>query len=232
MPSEIDICNMALDQISATNISGFNGQTKQEIKCAQWYPVERDALIQESFWTFADTEVTLTPVDNNFPSLNYLFSYLYPPDCLKIKSICAPNTNPDLVPWPVGSYDTEDTFGIVLGNNGIHNVIRVILDANGQPTGQKAILCDLPEAILIYVRQITDTSMFPPTFVEALALRLARRLAKVFNTDPSVKRDVDNDYQEATTQAKKASANESIDRDWDSGGYIRARQTGARRYSA
>lgn len=225
MISDIDIANMALDAIHVSNIGSFDDKSKQAEKCRLWYPIIRDALIQESFWTFADTEVQLTSTDaSQFPSSSYEYAYIYPADCLKIKRLCAEVSGVDLM--MSGLYGTygDNQYKLAESFNGIPNEIRVILGDNGKPTGQRAILCDLEDAIMVYVRQITDPNMFPPTFVEALAFKLAKRLAPIFNTDLSWKSAAQNDYLEAETTAKKASANEAVERDWDIGGYVRARQ--------
>jgi hypothetical protein len=55
MPSDVDICNLALAMIGADPISQLEGDdlTPLEVKCAALYDSYRDTLLEDYDWDFA-----------------------------------------------------------------------------------------------------------------------------------------------------------------------------------
>ncbi len=142
------------------------------------YAQTRDALLREgdgaSDWGFAQRAVSLTllkqapnggyvpPTTWNpatHPQMPWYFEYEYPGDCLKLKSI-----RPNL--FGVLNFDPQPyTYNIA--NDNAYNPAR------------KVILCNVQNAIMTYVGQVTDPLTWEAGFVDAFSAALAKMLAPV-----------------------------------------------------
>ena len=219
--TETDIANMALDLVTATNINSIDDNSTQAKVCKRHYYVLRDSLIQESQWTFARAEVVLAPI--TYPSNNWAYAYAYPADCLKIDELRLP----ELMGQPI---TTQTSVGPLTSSpiwqndqKQLRHEVCAMVDANNNPTGQRAILCNVQNVILVYTRQITNPAQFPPTFVDALALKLAQRISGRLSADPSLKRELQGEYAASQAIAKRASAMETTDNGTRKSGIQRSR---------
>jgi hypothetical protein len=215
---------MALGHITAARIQSLSDSSPQGVACNDWYAVDRDAFVQEAQWTFARVSLVLTPI--TYPDNNWAYAYAYPQDCLKIDRLKLP----ELLGGTINAPSIPNTFptGLSYINNEDEVPMEkaVILDVNNKPTGQFALLCNLPSAILVYTRQIEDPNMWPPTFLKAFTLYLALDLAGSLNASPQVIQTIESRLQEARAIAKRASADETTDNGSNVSNIERARRGG------
>lgn len=136
------------------------------------YAQTRDELLRQNDWGFAERNVTMTLLkqappayippttwSDAYPPLPWLFEYVYPLDCLKVRSVKA-------VPLFIPNFDPQTQVFSVDNDNSLSPPAKVIL-------------CNVPNAVLVYTGQVTDPTAWESDFVEALAASLGRRLAPV-----------------------------------------------------
>lgn len=168
MASEIDIANLALAHLGDTaNVSSFDppeGSAQAE-KCARFYPIARDALLELGDWNFATRRATLALLGEDDWSM-WAYTYALPIDCLKVKAVLDPEATDDLtLTIPPDQISTSlyapQTF-----------VVEV-----DPLTDVPILLTNQASAVLRYTARVTDTSRFSPLFVNTLSYYLASYLA-------------------------------------------------------
>ena len=164
------VCNLALAKAGyALRVGSLYDGTVAAKKLLDIYGQERDGLLSEGEWDFCERTVTgtlqkaappsyvTTPWNPVYPALPWRFQYAYPADAVKIRTVKAqavtiPNFDPRYNRF------SED---------------------NDPSLNQKVILCNVPNAIIVYAGQVTDPNQWTATFLDALADRIARPMAMV-----------------------------------------------------
>lgn len=157
--SEIDICNLALanlgEQARVTSIDPSDGSREADL-CAQFFGLARDQMLERHAWDFALRSVTPTKRSAS-PRVDYKCAYDYPDDALSILSVVRSDVD--------YNYKT-------MGNTG-QQPYSVELDGNGD----RVLLTDEENAMLLYVAKVTDSTQWSSLFVRALSWQLASHLA-------------------------------------------------------
>ena len=154
MSSPVDICNMALSELGITqfisSIDPSDGSTQADV-CAIHYPAARDHFLREFPFRWSTSRKLLALIGSDLVT-NWSYVYAYPTDCLRVLELVTTATRtPRLsqsIPYEVGNY-----------------------------LGSKAIFTDLALAEIVYTMRVTDTSMFDPMCVTALANLVGSRCA-------------------------------------------------------
>lgn len=171
MASAVDICNLALSRLGdAATIASLDppeGSAQAE-HCARFYPIALNSLLELHTWGFATRRVTLAKLD--VESWNWTYAYARPSGAVRLLAVLPASASPDEEGEP---FDTE---------------------SNGSGTGM--ILSNLEDATLRYTCLISDTTKFPPLFVDALSWLLASHLA-----GPIIKGDAGKAEAKACLQA-------------------------------
>jgi len=194
MASEVDICNLALSHIGASaTIASLTEQSEEAFHCNLLYADTRDTLLRAHPWGFATRHLALSDVGT--PPGNWSYRYSYPNDCLFIREILQVTDNGDPIEYEVGLSDAYNS--------------RVIL------TNQET-------ATLIYTYKATNTLVFDPMFVTALAWKIASEVAMPLTRDEKRMTAAYQMYLSTLSEAKTFNSNEShIDRNkeasWISG---------------
>lgn len=168
MSTEVDICNLALahlgDTATVASIDPPEGSAQAE-HCARFYPMARDALLEEHPWGFATKRVALALLSEAWPEWTY--AYAQPNDAVNIIAILSPTATDDY-------------------SQGIINIPDVSIAGNYEPQpfsceinddGVPVILSDQEDAVLRYTALVSDTGNFSPLFTTTLSWRLAALLA-------------------------------------------------------
>ncbi len=146
--SEVQICNLALVKIGVSRlIEALTEQTNEARLCALMYPVVRDEILAGFAWSFARKHLVLTPLADYTPPSGWSYGCLLPTDCLKARKL-----------W----YGDEQELPA--------QSLPFTLAGNVLLTNEEA-----PE--LVYTYQVTDPTLFPPLFTNALSWGLAVQLA-------------------------------------------------------
>ena len=159
MSSVVEICNLALshlgDDATIASIDPPEGSAQAE-HCARFYPMARDAMMEMHAWRFATFRAMLALTNDN--SWDWAYAYAIPTKCLRVLSVLPASKNSD---------SESDDF-----------------DVRSSGTAP-IILANTELASAVYVAKVTDASLFPPLFVDALSRLLASYLA-----GPVIKGDV------------------------------------------
>lgn len=174
-----DVINLTLVRIGHPFRVGslYEGSPASK-KALDIYAETRDELLADLAPDFAARDVTLTllktapvggylptqPWTPAFPPPPWIFEYAYPADCLKVRAVRkSPLLIPEFDPQPI--------------------IWRLANDLAAPATG-RVILCNVAAAILVYTGQVTDMTTWVPSFVEALAAALGRRLSPILAGNP------------------------------------------------
>ncbi len=161
MASVVQICNMALSHIGSdarvSSISPPDGSVEAGY-CATFYDQARTEMLEPGNWAFALKRATLAQVTNT--STVWAYAYAKPADYQRALRILRPSVavtvfTQDLVAHP----HTDDRDGAPF-------------DIEGD-----VIFSNEPDAVLVYTRDVTDTTKFPASFTSALSYLLASYLA-------------------------------------------------------
>lgn len=152
MASVLDICNLALAQIGhKVVISDLTEQSVEAEYCALFWPQVRDYVVASHNWSFAVNRVTLADVTATYPPPEeFEYTYSWPSECLKFIGVRDPNS-------------TDDT---------INSPARL-----GASSGVRLIFTNVESAVGVYVKRVTDPTLFQPVVVEAMESLLASRLS-------------------------------------------------------
>ncbi len=170
------IINYALSRIGSKQRIGSLLDGSDAAKVAlDVYGQVRDDKMRVGDWGFARGDVTLTlhksaPAggfyapgtwnDTDYPPLPWLYSYLYPSDCLKVRAIKSPLLFvPDFDPQPL-VFDTPN-----------------VPTDDDPPSSIKVIVCNISGAVLTYTKRVTDPTLWEASFTEAFTAALGPILA-------------------------------------------------------
>ncbi|MDD4915740.1 MAG: hypothetical protein PHW13_11970 [Methylococcales bacterium] len=160
MPTQIDICNLALGKLGDEAVLSAVSppfQSMQAQYCALFYPQALNVLLQKHAWGFATLTAALTQAaTNNNPLWRY--AYTLPSDYLNLITV----KQPEALPLSYGGpafYFNLDQF------------VEYDIQAG-------VLYCNIDNAVLVYVSStLAVEANFTPLFVEALAWLLASMLA-------------------------------------------------------
>lgn len=160
MASVVQLCNMALSHIGSdarvSSISPPDGSVEAG-HCATFYDVARTELLEPGTWAFALARATLAQRTN--ASTLWLYAYALPSDCLRARRILRPGSQMTVFVQDEYQYQTDDNDSTTFEIEG------AVLYSNE------------PDAVLVYTRDMTDTTRFPPSFTTALSYLLSSYLA-------------------------------------------------------
>jgi hypothetical protein len=193
--SEVSICNLALshlgDTSDVTSISPPENSVQAQL-CAQFYPIARDALLEMGSWGFATRRVKLALLATNPAALGALdasgapdastwaYCYAQPAGVINVIAVLSAEA----------SNDYESNYGACDPATTFPRYPQGYLPVPGSPTytpqpyalettadGTEIVLTNVPDAVLRYTTQVTDTTKFSPLFTVALSHMLASMLA-------------------------------------------------------
>jgi hypothetical protein len=224
MTTEIDIANRALSAAGTrSSIASFTEPSPEARQCRLLYASTRDAMLRGAHWNFtrATAQLTLlkaapgTPENPNstatqwnpsIPSPPWLYSYLWPSDCLLPRYLpFALEGNSAVQGLPVFSVPTPSPTQSIGGERAR---FIVTADTDLQGNACKAILTDQTQAICVYTKRIELPDLWDPLFEEAMVAALASRLIIPLSGDKALRRDQVQMALSALEQARRVDGNE------------------------
>ena len=111
--SDVEICNMALDDLGTGNIISFDEQYNDNAKlCKRWYEVTRKSLLKDLNASFAIKRDVLAALSST-PAYGRTYEFLLPNDCLKLLNINGPLDEQDYqIEGNKILYDSDDPLYI------------------------------------------------------------------------------------------------------------------------
>lgn len=160
MSSVVQLCNMALSHIGSeaqvASISPPDGSVEAGY-CATFYDQARTEMLEPGTWRFSLNRATLAELSNL--SEVWAYAYALPSDCLRPLRVLRPGEGLTVFTQYDSTFQPNDRGS-------------ADFDVEGQ-----VLFSNHPEATLIYVRDVTDTGKFTPSFVTALSYLLSSYLA-------------------------------------------------------
>lgn len=152
MATKTEIANLALSHLGVgKEISNLDtDQSSEGAVLRRFYETAKDSTLRDFNWPFATKFRTLALVSEN-PTTEWIYSYTYPTDCLKIRRILSgirTDTRQSRVPYRIVRSDAS-----------------------------LLIYTDAETAVLEYTMRADDPGQYPPDFVMALSFRLAHYIA-------------------------------------------------------
>jgi len=179
-----DICNLALSHIGDTvTITSLADDTTEAKELSKVYDICRDSVLRSFAWPFATKKIQLTLAAGETDP-DYTYVYLMPTDYL----------------------DTIRLFQASASNAGLFTFDYKLLSA---ADNSLRLLCNVQAAYLEYVAKITDPTVYPADFIEALSYKLAAEVAMSLTANISMRAQMLQIYTSFNYSAKKRSANES-----------------------
>lgn len=215
--SEIAICNLALARMGSTQkITSFQDGSDAAAQCAQFYPFDRDAMLADFPYPWAEAynnlvEVAGPETTQTRANAQWIRSYRYPTDCAKMRRIIQTpppiaGTSPPQTTGTTGiNYWCNEPWRRAVGDAypvsyglGNDDIGRLIMSDFYGPIGLTAI----------YTQSVSDPSQFSTDFAEALAWRLASDLAMSFAYDDKKRQYCDGEYLKKVACARATAMNE------------------------
>lgn len=221
MTSEVDVCNMALDNIGARySITSLNPPQPPPNAnlVARHYQPKIDALHRAAHWNFARKQATLTllkaargtPENPDgtalpIPPIPWQYEYGYPSDCLLMRFLIAnpPNAAGSDMPFLGGGAYGTPLWPYVPGYK---FVVAVDEDASGNQI--KVILTDLEFAQGVYTARIKNPDLWDPQFLLAASATLGAWLVNPTSGDGSMLKGQIEIASSIITQARVSDGNE------------------------
>lgn len=180
MSTDVDIVNSALDNLGEANISSLSEASKQALVATQHYPRARDSLLSSYPWRFAFKRAALATTVASNRT-EWQYVYVMPNDCLKIRLLV-----PAYYGGPTSTYQEP----------------YVATDLQ--------IFANITPAYIEYTRRVTDASIFPPLFEDALSWSLSARMAMPLTRKADLAKDAREQAMRSFLQASAWDANQQI----------------------
>lgn len=176
----VEIVNLALSWLGQNSINDLNdNQNEAKIMNAN-YALSRDKVLNDGAWTFAIRREVLSPVATP-PPFGFDNAFLIPSDVIFVHRVLRPETSGGL----------------------FASRVRSLPNANWQKEGQ-FILANEAVIDCIFIIRETNVDLYPPSFIHALAARLAADTALVFTENRRLKEDMEIMYMNKLAEAHYA----------------------------
>lgn len=189
MSSMIDICNIALAYMGQSRrISSLDGASVEAAQCKLHYEPIKKAMLARYPWRFAERWAALALRSGESHPL-WPHVHAYPSCCIRVLEIL-----PSETAGAVGICQAEP-FSIGMTSSG------------------KSIFCNLSAGWVRYTEDISDSTLFPPLFVQAFSWSLAIAIitSTVGGGNLNVKNNLMQYFQESIAAAMAADANECLE---------------------
>lgn len=199
------ICNLALARIGTDiQIADFDTEESKEAKvCRLHYDTARDQVLEDFPWNFATRVVALAEVEDVDPPPGWQFVYQYPTDAVTIRRLI--DSAGDRLLYAAASTTTDRLFMQYLGSA---PRIPFHVTANADLDG-RLIITDLEQAYAVYTARVDAPTIYPSTFVKALALFLASELCMPMRVDDNRRNAILREYAAFKDSAAANSLNET-----------------------
>jgi hypothetical protein len=163
MASEVEICNLALNNIRATAINSFDDATVSARACKLKYPILRDQVLTDAAWQFAHKLKPLSLLTDEV--FNWRYAYQYPSDCLYINYLVPEVEGVDHSVNSRYSYPDD----LMINSQVKYEVINI--------NNNRVIVSNTPNLRIDYRANITNPNLFTTSFIMALSHLIAAEVA-------------------------------------------------------
>lgn len=221
MPSEVIICNRALQSINTrSQISSLTENSVEARNCNLIYADTRDEILSMAHWGFAKKTDFLallksapgTPSgvssasqwSTAYPAPPWLYEYAVPQDCVSMRTV---------IQQPINAYvgvpftsNGQASYPYFVGPGAMFEIASDVVSGNEQ----NVVLTNQYQAIGVYTRRVTNTNLFAPLFVEALVQALSAKLALALSGNNDIAKTKFAQANAMIIQARASDANEGL----------------------
>lgn len=207
----VSIGRLALSHIGArANLESLDEKSPQAFQLKQWYDLARQQTLESFDWNFARVRRQLALHGDDPPNGQWAFRYRIPNDVLVVRRLQNPFTNVHGTTFPnewLGGFGTDN----------------VPFEIEQSTDGSRSIVTNLEQARIIGTKDETLTTLFPPTFVQALSHMLASHIAMALTGKRSIKEAQLQMFFAMLVQAQAQDANQHAERPPREADWIRGR---------
>lgn len=186
--SRVDIANRALFKLGERRITSLAEEGNAPETLNDMFDIVRDAEIEAHPWNFSKVRAQLS-ADPTAPAFGYSYRYRLPADFIRL---------------------------IQFGEFGVYYDDASIAGARFRPSGAAGAPYDIEGDFIvtnhaaplniIYGARIEDTTIYPPTFIEALASRLAYEGCQAITDSNALQDRIEVGYGRALRTARNTNA--------------------------
>jgi len=200
--SDIHICNLALDRLGIRSITSIDTPvTPEEDVCARHYDAARREALRTHVWNFAKKYDTLTASGSVTPDFGFSVAYALPNDFIRL---CT------LGDTTLGANLSSDLYDLSEG--------YIFTDSAGDDG-----------LAMQYIHDAVTVAKFDALFVRVLVLTLAHNMSYKFNLKASVRREIQDEMSELTTEARAVDGQEKPPQRVQRSAILNARRMGLKR---
>jgi hypothetical protein len=177
--SDIDICNLALGHIAASEIQGFSERSVEARACKRFYRPMLDATLEAIDWHFARGFSPSVQLDLT-PQAGFTSVLQFPADALAVRGMSR-------------DFSTQPHEDFVIGT---------------AADGTRVIHTTYAGQYIRYTREVTDTTVLSPMFVDAFSWHLAFAIAPKVIKNWDIARNCMQVYQGKILEARASSQNQ------------------------
>ena len=186
--SQVDIANRALSKLGERRIDSLAEEGNAPETLNDMFGIVRDSELEAHPWAFSKTRVQLTD-DPTTPVFGYSYRYRKPSDFVRLIQV---GDTPVL--WAAAGIQYSYFPASEAGAPAYEIEGDFILTDYGAPLD------------VIYGRRETDTTLYPPTFVEAFATRLAFEACQKITGEAALRDRLASDYVDTIRLARRTNA--------------------------
>ena len=185
MASEVDICNIALNNLGASNITALTEDSKPGRLCNQRYEFVRDTVFRAHPWNCLIRRVELAQ-DSDTPAFGFTYQYTLPADpyCLRVLTLWTGTTNSD-----EAAYDDGGTMFMI---------------------EVRKLLTNVSTAKIIYLARVTDPNEYDSLLIETISARLAAELCYAITGSAAMLAPMIATYEAKLKEARFVDAGEGM----------------------
>jgi hypothetical protein len=178
--SPIQICNQAISWLGGNLITSLDDPSIEAQLCKANYEPLRDVVLEDREWTFAMHRAEPSRLTER-PLYGFDYFYAIPSDAIRVVQVSAAGNEANDGIFVEGSFRSA-----VRGGTGIGRETRIEWLVEGD-----TIVVQINKRIYLrYIRRITDTTKFSPSFDQCLAARIAADIAIPITNSLNVQRDM------------------------------------------
>jgi hypothetical protein len=204
MSSVIEICNTALGHIGADQFIADLTETTSEAKnCALHYDPARRELLEDFPYNFARGVVALAALTSDAPP-GWGFAYRYPDGCLQARAVTDSSGTRYRWDWRAACCTSWDDWALSIAGRVPWEVMH-----DAASPGSRQIVTDIEEAYLWYTVDVDQVNQMTSLFRDALAWKLAVRLAGPLRVNANLRASLQSMLDLAVSKAQAMSLNEA-----------------------
>lgn len=217
-----ELYNLALGFVGEHEVTEGATTEKQYELCSRYYALARDETLALHPWNEAVVQDMVLQETTAYPLFDYSYKYALPSDCLRVLSIG--ETNDD---WEVqGEYIVTDKIvsppeydassviyvaGQYISHSDVTYLVNSTFTSSVWATDLASYLTtqsgDYGYIPVTYIKQLTDTTKFSVKLKNAIAHKLAIKIATPITNNPKVRTQLIEEFERLTMpQARSVDA--------------------------